>query len=118
MKRSLDLRERALAALGQGMKRSQVCLVFGIHHTTLRRWQKRQAAGVLEDVAPANGKPNGKRLVTGPDEEYLVAQLQAHPDATVDEHLRLWHQQERVPVSRATLGRALLHAGWTRKKRA
>jgi transposase len=114
MKRSLDLRERALVALGQGMKRSQVCLVFGIHRTTLRCWQKREAFGVLADVAPAGGK----RLLTVPDEEHLVAQLQAHPDATVDEHLRLWQQSKRVPVSRATLGRALLHAGWTRKKRA
>jgi outer membrane protein assembly factor BamE (lipoprotein component of BamABCDE complex) len=33
MKRFLDLREQALAALASGMKRSQVSQVFGIHRT-------------------------------------------------------------------------------------
>lgn len=113
MKRSLDLRERALAALAGGMSRSQVCVVFGIHRTTLRRWQKRQMMGTLKSL-PLRG---GTRLLQAEDEEHLVAQLQAHPDATVDEHLRLWQQQERTRASRATLGRAMLRVGWTRKKR-
>jgi len=42
MKRSLDLREQALRAFGQGLSRTQVCQVFGIHRTTLRRWQVRE----------------------------------------------------------------------------
>lgn len=114
MKRSLDLRERALVALEEGMKRSQVCLVFGIHRTTLRRWQKRAASGTLESLPV----PGAKRVLLVQDEEPLVAQLQAHPDATVDEHLRLWQQEQATKPSRSTLGRAMLRVGWTRKKRA
>ncbi len=52
MKRSLDLREQALIALAGGMKRSQVCQVFGIHRTTLRRWQVRQEQVLLPTLVP------------------------------------------------------------------
>jgi transposase len=96
------------------MKRAQVCEVFDIHRTTLRRWQKRQEAGLLADVPPSGGA----RLLSPQDEDLLVAQLQRHPDATVDEHLLLWQQDERVLVSRATLGRAIRRVSWTRKKSA
>ena len=113
MKRSLDLRERALAALAGGMQRSQVCQVFGIHRTTLGRWGKRQEVGLLAPLAA----PGPKLRLEAEDELHLVAQLQEHPDATIDEHLRLWQEAQRVTVSRATLGRAMLRAEWTRKKR-
>ena len=112
--RSLDLRERALAALAGGMKRSPVCLVFGIHRTTLGRWVKRQQAGTLAPVALPGPQP----VLLALDEEVLLAQLQEHPDATIDEHLRLWQGADRKSVSRATLGRAILRVHWTRKKRA
>lgn len=114
MRRSLDLRERALLALEGGMKRSQVCLVFGIHRNTLGRWHKRAQSGTL------GNKPllGAKRLLGLEEESLLLAQLQEHPDVTVDEHLRLWQQAGHKRVSRATLGRAILRAGWTRKKRA
>ncbi len=114
MRRSLDLRERALAALESGMKRSQVCLVFGIHRNTLHRWRRRGQNGTLESV-----RPRGAKGVLEPeDQEVLLAQLQAHSDATIDEHLRLWQEAGNKGVSRATLGRAILRLGWTRKKRA
>lgn len=113
MRRSLDLREQALLALSGGMKRSQVCQVFGIHRTTLGRWHKRQQNGVLAD-APGQG-PQTKLCALS--QARLVSQLQEHPDATVDEHLRLWIEMGQASVSRATLGRAILRVGWTRKKR-
>ena len=36
--------------------------------------------------------------------------------ATVAEHRRLWQAAHGAAPSRATLGRALLRVGWTRKK--
>jgi len=114
MRRSLDLRERALAALESGMKRSQVCLIFGIHRNTLGRWHKRAQSGTLENK-PLHG---AKRMLGPEDETCLVAQLRAQPDATLDEHLRLWQSAGHKSVSRATLGRAILRVQWTRKKRA
>jgi len=46
----------------------------------------------------------------------LEIQLTAHPDDTVDEHLRLWCEDGGVAISRATMGRSLLRVNWTRKK--
>jgi len=80
----------------------------------LRRWHKRQEAGTLADFLSL-----GPALrLQGAEEEQLLALVQEHPDATLDEHLRLWQEAERPRVSRATLGRAILRLGWTRKKRA
>lgn len=114
MVRSLDLREQALKALAGGLSRSQVCSVFGIHRTTLRRWQVRQQRGALGSTRPQGAK----RLLSPQDEALLLEQLQSHPDATVDEHLRLWQQGLGHQVSRATLGRAIVRLQWTRKKSA
>ena len=114
MSRSLDLRERAVAAVESGMKRAQVCQVFGIHRNTLGRWHKRARSGTLAPVPPAGAA----RKMEPQDQALLLSQLQARPDATVDEHLRLWQEAGHKSVSRATLGRAILRLGWTRKKRA
>jgi transposase len=113
MRRSLDLREQALRSLSQGLSRKEVCQVFGIHRTTLRRWQIRQASDTL---APRTS-PGAKRKLSPDDEERLVTQLEAYPDDTVDQHLLRWREELQAPVSRATLGRAILRLNWTRKKR-
>jgi len=110
----VDLRERAIAALEGGMKRSQVCQVFGIHRNTLRRWRKLAQNGTLENKP----LPGLKRKLGPEDDVLLLTQLEEHADATIDEHLRLWQEGEHPPVSRATLGRAILRVQWTRKKRA
>ena len=95
------------------MTRSQVCQVFGMHRNTLRRWCSLAQNGTLEN------KPlPGLKRKFGPEEDVLLlALLQEHPDATVDEHLRLWQEGGHKSVSRATLGRAILRLRWTRKKR-
>jgi transposase len=111
--RSVDLRQQALAALGSGLSRQEVCQAFGIHRTTLRQWQLRQEEGSLCD-RPRSGCP---RRITPEDEAALLLQLQATPDATLDEHRQRWHQESGRVVSRATMARAILRLNWTRKKR-
>ena len=49
---------------------------------------------------------------------HLVAQLQAHDDASLEEHCRLWEQSQGVRVSLSTMSRAIKRLGWTRKKDA
>jgi|SRR4051812_24073217 transposase len=112
-RRSVDLREQALAALATGMTQAQVCQVFGIHRSSLHRWIVRQHEGSLEDKVACGGP----RKITVEQASLLVAQLQAHPDATLDEHKQFWHQQQGLVVSRATMARAIERVGWTRKKR-
>ena len=116
-RRSVDLRQQAVAALKSGMKRSEVCRVFGIHRTTLYEWHKRAQQGSLED-RPVSGRP---RQIQAQDEAALVQQLQATPDATLEEHVARWKEERGQRVSRATMARAILRLGprgWTRKKRA
>lgn len=91
-----------------------MCQAFGIHRTTLRQWQLRQAKGCLCDQ-PRSGSP---RKIKREDEAALLSQLQATPDATLEEHLLRWHQEQGRLVSRATMARAILRLHWTRKKRA
>lgn len=113
MSHSIDLRLRALGALVQGMTQREVMRVFGISRTTLHHWRLREQQGTL---APRRS-PGGPRKLSEEQEALLWVQLQQHPDATVDEHLRLWQSQQGHPVSRATMGRAILRLNWTRKKR-
>ena len=112
--RSLDLRQQALASLCDGLSRREVCQAFGIHRTTLRQWQLRQGMGRLADQ-PRSGSP---RKIKREDEAALLSQLQATPDATLEEHLLRWHQEQGRLVSRATMARAIMRLNWTRKKRA
>ena len=116
-RRSVDLRQQALAALGSGVSRKQVCELFGIHRETLREWHHRAAQGSLED----RPTPGGPRKIASADEAALVQQLQAAPDATLEEHARVWREQVGPSVSPSTMRRAILRlepARWTRKKRA
>ena len=116
-RRSVDLRQQAVAALESGMKRGEVCRVFGIHRTTLYAWYQRSQQGSLED-RPASGSP---RKIKAEHEAALLLQLQAVPDATLEEHVARWKAEQGQSVSRATMARAILRLGprgWTRKKRA
>jgi transposase len=100
---SVDLRQQAVAALESGMKRSEVCRAFGIHRTTLYAWHQRSQQGSLED-RPVSGRP---RQIKSPDEAALVQQLQATPDATLEEHVARWKEEQGRCVSRATMARDL-----------
>jgi hypothetical protein len=47
----------------------------------------------------------------------LPGRLAAHRDATLAEHAEAFAAEEGVPVSTATVSRAITALGWTRKKR-
>ncbi|MEO7020301.1 MAG: hypothetical protein ABI234_09150 [Ktedonobacteraceae bacterium] len=42
--------------------------------------------------------------------------MEAHRDATRDEHCHLWEETHGQRVSTATMSRAITRLGWTRKK--
>jgi transposase len=47
----------------------------------------------------------------------LLPQLEAHPDATLEEHARLWERAQGMVVSPSTISRVITRdLGWTRKK--
>lgn len=110
---SVDLRERVLAAVDGGMGRGEAVRVFGVSLATIKRYLRRRETGGLAP-SPRRGLPSVKlaALRVG-----LVPQLEAHPDATLVEHCRLWEAEHGMAVSEATMSRAITALGWTRKKR-
>ena len=109
---SLDLRKRAVAAVQRGQSRKEVQEFFRIPHATLERWLRLNQQNAL---AP---KPNcGKQPRLRPEaESQLRAQVEAHPDAILDEHVRLWEESSGQQLSRASMSRTLIRLGYRRKK--
>lgn len=110
---SVDLRERIVQAVGQGMSKAAAARVYRVGLSTVKRYARQQgAAGHLRP------KPiPGRRRAIGPaDEAALRAQVAATPDATLDEHRAAWARERGVAVSRATMSRALARLGLPLKK--
>jgi transposase len=59
------------------------------------------------------GRPPKKRAQVEAD---VLPQLQAHDDATLEQHSAMWEQTHGECVSRWTMNRAIKRLGWTRKK--
>ena len=111
---SEDLRWRVVAAVDDGMPRAEAARLFQVAVPTIKRWLKRRRETGSLAVLPRPGAPSVKMaaLRTG-----LLPQLEAHPDATLEEHCRLWEQAHGMVVSPSTISRVTTRdLGWTRKK--
>ncbi|MBO0789412.1 MAG: IS630 family transposase [Ktedonobacteraceae bacterium] len=111
---SYDLRQRILHATDQGMPRAEMIQTFAVSRSTIKRYLKlRRETG---DVKPQAilGRPSkkGAALCAG-----LLPQLEAHSDATLDEHCQWWEDTRGIQVSSATMSRAITRLNWTRKKK-
>ena len=57
-------------------------------------------------------------LRTTEERQALWAQLEANPEARLEEHRQRWERDRAVKVSIATMCRAIRRLGWIYKKRA
>ncbi len=115
---SRDLREKLLAAVDRGMPRKEAVGVFGVSPATLKRWLRRRRQ--TGSVAPMRRRPGMRPRIggAGADERRaLWRQLEARPEATLEEHRRLWERERGVSVSVATMSRAIRRLGWTYNQR-
>jgi transposase len=111
---SEDLRRRVLDAVDRGMPRAEVAGVFRVSLPTIKRWLRRRRESGSLAPSPRPGAPSVK---TAALRAGLLPQLEAHPDATLEEHCRRWERPHRMRVSTATMSRVIArHFGWTRKK--
>jgi transposase len=103
-----------LKAVDAGHSQAQVAEIFAVSVATIKRYlkQRRESGHVLPKAIP--GRPARKGAVL---QAHLRAQLEAHPDATREEHCRLFQAEHGIEVSTASLSRARAALGWTRKKR-
>jgi transposase len=106
---SMDLRERVCRDLDAGLKTSAVARKFSVSPAWVRRLKQRRAA--TGETAPRRQR-RGRVPVWVTHAEAIREAVRRAPDATLDEY----RQRFRLPMSRATLARALVVLGLTRKK--
>jgi|SRR5215217_248021 len=111
-----DLREKMLTAVDHGMPRKEAVSVFGVSPATLKRWLRRRRE--TGSTAPKRRLGMRPRIgATADERRALWRQLEAHPQATLEEHRELWERERGARVSVATMSQAIRRLGWTYKKR-
>ena len=112
---SMDLRTRIVAAVREEEQpMSVVARLFRVCRATVVRYLDRLET---EGHLGAKTSPGRPREITPGDEPALVAQLEATPDATLEEHCAAWERQRGERVSVATMQRAIRRVDWRLKKR-
>jgi transposase len=106
---SMDLRERVYRDLDAGMKTSAVARKYSVSPAWVRRLKQRRAA--TGETAPRRQR-HGRVPVWLTHAAAIREAVRQAPDATLDEYRQRFH----LPMSRATLARALVVLGLTRKK--
>ncbi len=113
---STDLRQRVVAAVERGMTQTDVATTFGVSLSTIKRLIARRRRDHADQFAAKI--PGGRRRsIDATLHAALWAQLAANRDATLATHTQLWNETQGTALSQWTLGRAIRHLGWTRKKR-
>jgi transposase len=107
---SIDLREKVIAAIDRGEKKSQVSRMFNISRDTIDRWlNRRDLTGSIQAV---QGYQSGHSQRIKDWEEFRGF-AQRYGDKTQAEMAQLWQGE----MSERTMSRALARIGSTRKKR-
>lgn len=103
-----------MQAVTSGLSVVEVARTMGVSPSSVHRYRRRVAAGA--SLEPGTS-PGGPRKIGPADEAALRAQVAASPDATLAEHCATWTAAGHVPVSVATMSRALTRLGLALKKR-
>lgn len=114
---SKDLRLRVLGAVDRSLPREEISNLFGVSHSTIKRWVKRRREG--RDLEPEHSTGRKRSILsTAYERRELWRQLEENDEATLERHCELWEEQHGVRVSLATMSRAIREKlGWTLKKR-
>jgi len=109
---SVDLRERVLQSLDDGMSKMTAHRTFRVSRSSIDRWLAlREQTGSVLPRASRAGRPS---LLRGAAFEAFVHRYE---HATLDEMAQAWQEETGVLLSDMAFSRALRALGWTRKKR-
>jgi transposase len=111
---SLDLRERVVSAVEEGLSTRQAAARFSVGIATVGTWSRlKRRQG---DVRPAKqGKPKGSVLDAHAD--FILGALRSKPDMTLDEMAERLAAERDVKVVRTAVWKFLDRHGQTHKKR-
>ena len=105
-----DLREKVVAAIDRGERKSHISQMFNISRDTLDRWLKRREMTGSVNAAQGYQQGHSHRIK---DWQAFRAFAQTYGDRTQAEMAQLWQE----PISQRSMARALAQIDWTRKKR-
>ncbi|MGH9413504.1 MAG: IS630 family transposase [Terriglobales bacterium] len=109
---SLDLRERVVAAVADGMSRAEAALQYGVSHSSAIRWTKLNEETGSPAARPMGGK---KPYALAAEEDWIRARLTEKPDLTGRE-LLVELNKRGVEVSYYGVWHYLAHLGLSFKK--
>ena len=111
---SIDLRERVIAAIDNGMQITEAAKVFKVCRSVIYDWQDLRKT--TNSLAPKSGYQNGhSHKITDWDQFKLFAEKHKHctsPQMRVE-----WKKLTSVDVSESVMLRALKKIGYTSKKK-
>lgn len=110
---SLDLRERIVATVKEGVNQPEVAERFRVSLSSVERYLRRERQGELR-AKPPPGRPAS---ISTEAYEALAQQVAQHNDASLKEHCELWQEEQGTSVSVYAMCRTLKRAGLPRKKR-
>ena len=111
---SLDLRERVVSAIEDGMSTHQAAARFCIGIATAGSWARRKRS--QGDVRPSKqGKPKGSVLDAHAD--FILGELKSRPDTTLDEMVERLATERGITVVRTAVWKFLDRRHMTHKKR-
>lgn len=111
---SLDLRERVVTALEDGLSTRQAAVQFSVSIAAVGEWGRRKRA--QGNVLPAKqGKPAGS--VLDAHAEFILGVLREKPDTTLEEMVARLAAERNVRVVWTTVWKFLDRHGQTHKKR-
>ena len=109
---SVDLRERVLQAVDEGMSKMTAHRTFHISRSSIDQWLTLRAqTGSVSPRTSGAGRPSSLRGLAF--EEFA----RRHRHATLDEMVQAWQQERGVSLTDMSFSRALRALGWSRKKR-
>lgn len=112
---SQDLRERIVRACNEmGLTQVEAAEAFNVGEATVKRWLRRVRKTGTVKALPMGG--TRKPLISDAQLPLVARLVEAEPDATLDELAARFEGEAGFRPSRATMGRAVRRAGFTRKK--
>lgn len=112
---ALAMRRRIVAAVEAGASPHEAAARFAVHVSTVKRYLERQRTDTLHVIPKPTGR---RRTVTATHEAQLLAQLETHRDATLQEHAEMLEAATGLRVSFKTVDRVFARHRITHKKNA